>query len=346
MRLYRIGIVALAAALAAPAPSYAGIEAILGKWLAKAETPTGPIELEFEIRQEGGQVVGSAAMMQNAIPLSNLKFEDPALSVEIAFGALAFRLAGTLKDGKFTGTYEQIGGDLKGPWTAERPAAAAQTAAAAGAASAGTGGVTGAWAAVSATPNGDLPHDLVVEQQAEKVTGNVSTAMGSLPILNGSFRDKKLRYDIDLGGTTYRIEGTLAGDKLSGEWSAVGGTDKGAWNATRKAPPAAPAAAAPAAGPLSLDGSWSAKATRTQGDVQFQITFQQSGPNVTGSVTAPDGNQIPLLRAQLAGNVLSFELEVGTTYRIEATLEHGKLTGKWSTVGGTESGAFSAEKKP
>jgi hypothetical protein len=351
MKVTRIGIVALAAALAAPPLSLAGVEAILGKWVAKAETPTGPVELELELRQEGAQVVGTAAMLQNAVPLTNLKFEDPELSLEMALGALSFKLRGTLKDGKFTGTYEQIGGDLKGPWSAERRAASATQAAAPSPAQS-SGAVTGSWSSVSVTPQGELALDLALEQTGEKVTGTVSSALGSLPILNGSFRDSRLRYDVEFGGTTYRTEGTLSGDKFQGEWSAVGGTDKGAWSATRKAAvPAAAAAAAspaPAAAPaVPLDGVWNAKATTPGGDINFQATFKQSGETVTGSVVGPDGNTIPVLRAKLAGNALAFELEVGgATYRIETTLEHGKLTGKWTAVGTTESGAFSAEKKP
>src|SRR5207247_611213 len=245
-----LGSFALVLALGAPLPGFAGVEAILGKWLAKAETPTGPIELEIEVRQEGAQLVGSAAMLQSSIPLANLVFEEPNISVDLSAGGQTFRLKGTLKDGRFSGTYEQVGGDMKGPWSMERRAAPA---------SATDTGISGTWSSVSVTDNGDLALVLELKQEGEKVTGTVGSEMGTLPIKDGSYKDNALRYDVEFGGNTYRTEGTLKDGKFTGKWSTVGGTGSGAWSAARKAAPTpVPAAAAAAAGTpvVSLDGRW------------------------------------------------------------------------------------------
>src|SRR5438093_7528682 len=126
----------MALAIAAP-PARAGVESILGKWTAKAITPNGPLELELDIKIDGTQLVGSIAGMQGSVPLSNLKFEDPNLSLEVTLAGATFRLTGTLKEGKFDGRYEQVGADLKGPWTAERKAIPALTTTA--------GGIAGLW---------------------------------------------------------------------------------------------------------------------------------------------------------------------------------------------------------
>ena len=47
-------------AIAMPA-SQGGTQTIAGKWLAKADTPNGPVDLVFEIQQEGNQVYVSLA---------------------------------------------------------------------------------------------------------------------------------------------------------------------------------------------------------------------------------------------------------------------------------------------
>src|SRR6059036_768098 len=265
---------ALVLALGAPLPGFAGVEAILGKWLAKAETPAGPVELEIEIRQEGAQLVGTAVTLQASIPLQNLVFEEPNISVELrGAGGQTFRLKGTLKDGRFSGTYEQVGGDMKGPWSMERRAAPAS-------APATDTGISGTWSSVSVTPNGDLALVLELKQEGEKVTGTVGSEMGTLPIKDGSYKDNALRYDVEFGGNTYRTEGTLKDGKFTGKWSTVGGTDSGPWSAARKAAPTpAPAPApAPAGAPVvSVDGRWTSVAITPSGNINFEANVKQAG---------------------------------------------------------------------
>jgi len=349
MHRQQLGALALLLALAAVAPATAGVETILGKWLAKAETPNGPVEVDIEVKQDGSQLVGTAAMFQGSIPLTNLKFDEPNLSVELALGGTTFRLAGVLKDGKFSGTYEQLGGDMKGPWSmARKPDAAPVATAATGAPPAA--GIVGAWAAKSTTPGGDLAYTLELKQEGEKLTGVVSSEMGTMPIKEATLTGAALRWEVDLGGTIYRHDGTVAGDSISGKWIAVGGADTGTWTATRK--PAAPAPGPTvvpvgSAGTL-LDGAWTSVAVTGGGELTFQVSLKQAGEAVTGTVIGPDGSTVPLLRGRFAANALAFELEfTGSTYRIEATIAaDGKLTGKWSAVGGTDSGAWSAQRKP
>ncbi len=101
-------------------PGVGGVEDILGKWVAKAQTPHGPLEMEFELKMEGNQLLGSAAAFQGSFPLSGLKFEDPNLSLEMNFAGTNFKLTGLLKEGRFSGKWEQVGTEVQGTWTAER----------------------------------------------------------------------------------------------------------------------------------------------------------------------------------------------------------------------------------
>ncbi len=328
--LILVSLSLLLASGADPIPARADIRAILGKWLAKAETPNGPMEVEFELKQEGDLLTGTAKLFQGSIPLSAVKFEDPNLAIDLSFEGGTFKLRGVLKEGKFSGTWEQVGGDVKGTWTAERRAAPVVTAAA--------GGISGIWASVATTPNGELPLSLELKQEGDKVTGSLSSDMGSLPIQAGSFKENKLQFDVEIGTNVYRVQATLQEDKFTGNWAPAGGGEGGAWSAKRKAEPAPEAITA-------LDGTWDSVATTSGGDLRFQMVFKQSGETVTGHAITPDGN-LSIQKGSLIGDKFTFQIEFqGGTYRVDATLTGGKLTGKWSAIDGTDSGAWSAERR-
>ena len=314
-------------------PGVGGVEDILGKWIAKAETPNGPLELEFELKMEGNQLFGSAAAFQGSLPLSGLKFEDPNLSLEMNLGVMNFKLTGLLKEGKFSGKWEQVGSELKGAWTAERKSTATVAAP--------TGGIAGAWSSVAVTSQGELLQALDLKQDGEMITGTVSSELGSLSIQAATFKDNTLQFDVDLSGTIYRTNATLKDDQLSGRWLNVGTNEGGAWSATRKA--AAPSSAAVSS--FLLDGIWNSVAVTPNGDRPFQLILKQAGDAVSGNVITPEGS-IPIPKARFANNVLALEIEYhGGTYRIEASPSNGKLAGKWSSANGSESGIWFAERK-
>src|SRR5213593_221357 len=173
----------------AAVPASAGVEGILGKWTAKAITPTGPLEPELEIKMEGAQLVGTLVGFQESVPLSNLKFEDPNLSLEVSLAGATFKLSGILKDGKFDGKYEQVGAEFKGTWSAERKASPLLTATA--------GAISGLWNSVAVTPDGDMALKMDLKQEGEKVSGTLGSDMGIVPLQAASFKDGKLQFNIE-----------------------------------------------------------------------------------------------------------------------------------------------------
>lgn len=332
------GLALLSALVLFPGSGHAGVESILGKWVAKAETPNGPLEVEIELKLDGNQLIGTMGAFQGSVPLSNIKFEEPILTVEAALGALNFRLSGTLKDGKFAGEWVQVGGEMKGTWSAERKAEPTAVTS--------ESDVTGEWDSVAVTPNGDLKLRLDLKKEGEKLGGTISSEMGSLSLKTASFKDNNLQFEIEVEATTYRVEAALKEGRLSGKWSQLGSTDTGAWSATRKASAAAPAPA-PSQAFASLAGGWNSIAVLPDGtNFPLAVTFIQEGETITGSIAGPDGN-INVQNGKFTSNTLTFEIELmGAKYRVEATLANGKLTGKWSAPQGTDSGAWTAERKP
>jgi hypothetical protein len=320
-------------------PARAGIDSIVGKWLAKAETHNGPIDIEFDLKQQGTDLVGTAAMFQGTIPLSSVKFEDPQLTIQLNLGGNDYRLVGTLKENRISGTWEQIGADMKGTWAGQRAAASSAPSLAAT-------GLSGTWQGYSATPNGQLDWTMDLKHQADAVSGTIGNDMGSIPLQSASFKDGKLQFDLDLGGTAYHIQATLEGDKLTGSWSPAAGGEGGAWVGTRKAAASsASTAAVAAAAPNAIDGLWNSVAVTPNGDIAFSLELKQSGSSVAGKIVAGDVS-VPIANATFSSSKLVFDVEYeGGVYRIEATLNGDKLTGKWGPAGGPDGGAWSAERR-
>jgi len=318
------------------APAQAGVESLVGKWIGKAETPNGPLDLQFEFKQQGNQLVGSAMLMQTAVNFSAVKFEDPQLSFELSFGGGNYRLSSTVKDGKLSGTWEQIGGDLKGSFSAERQGTPAPLTTG--------GGIAGDWNSVAVTPNGEIVANLNLKLEGENLSGVISSDQGSLEILKASFKDGKLQFDLDLGGNVYRIEAAFKDDKFTGKWSSVGGGESGAWSAARKAGAAAAGSAAAPKEPV-LNGDWNSIATTPNGDLSLTLALKQEGDAVTGTLVSPEGS-VPLLKGTFNGGKLNFEVKLGENlYRVDLTLADGKLRGSWKQVDGAESGNITAERK-
>lgn len=320
---------ALIIAIALPA-SQADAQTIAGKWLALADTPNGPVNLVFEIRQDGSQLTGTALVFETTTPISSLRFEGGKFSGEIVVMGGTYKLAATLSEGKMAGTWEQVGGDYKGTWTAEREAAAPAAA-----------NISGSWDVVAATPEGDAQYLLELSQQGDALSGTIGSDMGSAPLTAASYKDGKLHFEVDGGGNVYVIDGAPDGENLKGTWAIAGGGPTGAWSAKRKGA----AAPAGASAQPSVNGTWDGSADTEDGARTFQMQIQQDGGTLTGQIPTP-GGAVPLQKMSFAGGKLSFELEyMGGTYRIEATVEGNALKGKWSAVDGSDSGAFTAQKK-
>ncbi len=312
-------------------PAAGGVDPILGKWIGKADTPNGLMDLELVFTQAGDQLQGSVLLMQSQVPLRAIKFEDPQVSLEISFGGADYKLMATAKDGKLKGTWEQIGGDLKGTFAAERQSTAPSQVV----------GISGDWNLVAQTPNGEMPATLTLKQENGQLIGLIASERGSLPLLNTSFKESKLQFDVEMGGATYRLEGLFDENRLSGKWTPVGGGEGGTWNAKRKLP--APPASAGAT-PLSLDGDWNSVAVTPNGELPMKLSLKQDGGNITGNLSTPDGS-VPIQKASYSQNKLSFEVtHESNIYIVEATLVEGKFQGQWKVSDGSESGAWKAER--
>jgi hypothetical protein len=89
--------------------------------------------------------------------------------------------------------------------------------------------LVGTWNCVAhGTEEGDLPFTLYIEQSGDEFTGNVSAPQGDAGLSSVTFNDNHLKIAIDTEEHNYLLTATMAGGKLSGEWS-VDGEKKGTW---------------------------------------------------------------------------------------------------------------------
>lgn len=306
-----------------------GVVKLAGKWLAKADTPNGPVDLVFDIHQEGDRLTGTAVVFDTTTAINSLKFDEGKFSGEITVMGGNYRLAATLAEGKMTGTWEEVAGEYKGTWTAEHVTDAPVAA------------VIGSWDITATTPEGDASYLLELNQEGDALTGTIGGDMGTAPLTALSYKDGNLHFEVDGGGNLYVIDGALEGESLKGRWAVSGGGESGTWSGKRKGG-AAGAASAPHA---NLGGTWDGSADTADGTMTFEMQLQQDGDSLSGQIPTPEGT-VTLQKVSLAGGKLVFEVDyMGGTYRIEAALEGDSLNGKWSALDGSDSGRFSARKK-
>jgi hypothetical protein len=186
----------------------------------------------------------------------------------------------------------------------------------AGAIAQGSPDITGAWVVTVDAPQGKHDVEATFKQVGEKVTGDVTTPMGTANFAGTLIKNQlTISYSISLQGQAleFKLAGAVDKDSMSGT-IALGGMGQTAWSARRKpaaaaaAPPAtAPAAAAPAGSLTDVTGKWDVIVTMAQGSLPLSAALTQEDEKVTGHITSPLGD-VPV-----AGTM------VGSTLKLEVT---------------------------
>lgn len=184
------------------------------------------------------------------------------------------------------------------------------------------GGPAGEWQITMNTPQGTTNSSLELSVTGDKVTGQLSNAMGPVAV-NGTTVDDavKLSAEINIQGMalTLAIDGKVAGDTMDGT-VAVGDFGQFPFTGKRAAKAAAAAApAAPAAGGATitdLNGKWDVKLIIAgMGEMPATAVLKQTGDKLTGTLSGPAGD------LEIAGTV------TGTSVKIdfEAETPQGRI---------------------
>jgi hypothetical protein len=74
--------------------------------------------------------------------------------------------------------------------------------------------ITGTWVGKIVTGNGDRPLTYNLKTEGDKLTGNISSEQGEIPITDGKVAGETISFKIDVNGTVIPHEGKVSGDTL------------------------------------------------------------------------------------------------------------------------------------
>lgn len=211
--------------------------------------------------------------------------------------------------------------------------------------------ITGAWIATVDSPQGQASFDVTFKQAGEKLTGEVTSPMGSVDFAGTLVKnDLLITYSIPVQGQNLELKmtGVVDKDTMSGSLD-FGGLGQAAWTAKRK--PAAEAAAAPAAAaakstptmtatPGGVSGKWNIVVQMGANALPMTATLKQEGEAVSGAINTPLG-ELPVA-GTMTGTNLTLNFTAQTPQGDIAVTMTGQLgpeglSGKSSVAGLGES---------
>lgn len=232
----------------APAKPAAATLGIDGKYEGTIETPNGPETGTLELRTEAGTIRGTLSTPSYpGLPLTGGTLTGDQFAATFLVGDMQGALRGTLKGEQIDGTWivEDSSGAFSvekvataatpaaaAPATTPAPAAGAKSAAAPGAAPAGDP-LTGDWDAAADAGGTTHPFVLSLKLTGDKVTGSVSSDMGTSPI-EGTWSNGTLSFAFTMpDGMGIAMVATLAEGKLTGSFT-FGDQMPGGWAASKR----------------------------------------------------------------------------------------------------------------
>ena len=213
--------------------------------------------------------------------------------------------------------------------------------------------ISGAWIVTVDSPQGQMQIDTNFKQVGEKVTGDVTSPMGSVEFAGTLVKDElAVSYSVPVQGQTLeiRMTGKVADDTITGALE-LAGMGQVAWSAKRR--PATTAAAAPAAGAVAVSaassnggvssgvtGKWNITVQMGPNAMPLTATLKQDGEAVSGSIGTPLGD-LPVT-GTMTGSTLKLQFTAQTPQGDLAVTMTGDLgpdgiTGKSSVAGLGES---------
>ena len=205
--------------------------------------------------------------------------------------------------------------------------------------------LSGKYEGTSKTDGGaDIPITMDLKQEGSKFSGRLSSAHNTGEISEGTLSGGNLTLKLNAEGKEATLTGRVEGEKITGTW--VMGTQKGVVELKKVVPPAAVAAEASPATPVSLSGDWDAVADAQGDPVPFLLTLKVDGEKVTGGSSSQLGEST-ISNGSWKDGKLNFQLDSpSATVIMSATLVEGKLTGQFDYSGQMQGKWVAIKKKP
>jgi hypothetical protein len=182
---------------------------------------------------------------------------------------------------------------------------------------------------------------LELKSEGGKISGRAKHGEKSADVTSGKLENGTLTLTF---GKDAMFIAKVDGDKLVGE--AVHGTEKIPMELKKVMPAvtAAPAAAAPTAGPVNLNGQWDGVADANGQPFPFLLDLKVEGENVTGTSSSQLGDSSVKAGSWKDGKLV-FQLEGSNgVISMSAVVVEGKLSGEFDYAGQLQ-GKWVAVKK-
>jgi hypothetical protein len=182
--------------------------------------------------------------------------------------------------------------------------------------------VVGSWDVNFTTDQGPIPGYLKFKKDGDKLVGTVGSQMGEAPMeaeVKGSDVSVWFNFQAQNGPIAIEMTGKVAGDKITGTFTA-GGQAGGQWVATRTreagaAPaPAEPAKDQPASAKVDLTGEWGVTVELPSMTATPSLTLKQAGDKLTGDYVSAQYGKFPV-----AGTVKGTDVTFSFTMSVEGT---------------------------
>jgi hypothetical protein len=196
----------------------------------------------------------------------------------------------------------------------------------------------GVWEGSAQTPNGDVSLHSDFKVVDGKLTGNIESSMGPIPVTAAALSGDKLVLTIDLQGTPGTLACTLKGGRIDGLWE-LGGNSGTFWLTRGDA-------AAPAASGDSVTGSWAGEVQIAGQAMPFTLALREDRGALAGEIGSAEGS-VPLASATWKNGSLelAFTYVGGQPVSMTAKLEGGKLAGAIDFNKGEAAGTWTAVRK-
>lgn len=151
----------------------------------------------------------------------------------------------------------------------------------------------GSWKGKMNGPNGEMELIFSFKVNADSLSGNVKSNMGSLPLENGKVNGHKFSFDVNVNGRVIHHTGVLDSGivKLNFPWME----EPMVLNKIIEESP--------------IDGKWIGMVRGPQGDLELTFTFKVNGDTLTGTDSSSIG-VIDLTNGKVNGNDFSFDVDL------------------------------------
>jgi cytoskeletal protein CcmA (bactofilin family) len=247
-----------------------------GKWKGKMTGPNGGMELLFTFKVDADSLSGNVSSDRGTLPLENGKVNGNEFSFDVNVNGQVFSNTGVL-DGDII---KLSSPRIDQPIVLSRVKEEAK--------------IDGKWMGKFNGPQGDVNLTFTFKVDADSLSGNVSSDMGTLPIQNGKVNGNKFSYEIDINGRIMSNTGVLEGDTIK-------------LSSPRRDQPMILTRIKEES---KINGTWIGKVSGPQGDFELKFTFKVDGNKLTGKSSSSMG-EVDLTNGIVNGNEFSFDVDAG-----------------------------------